>query len=321
MPNDPASAAWPLIGHQTAASDFRAAFDSRRLHHAWLIEGPSGIGKAQLAKQMASFVLGAQCKDGTLEAHSSDPVAQKLLAESHPDLRWLDRRPDEAGKIKQDISVDAIRELNKFFSLKPALGGWRVGVIDSVDELNRSGTNALLKTLEEPPPRCLLLLIAHGTRPLLPTVRSRCRRLRLGRLNDAETQSVLDLLAKDNRIPDPKAALSLARGRPGYGVNMSSASGLAAANAARTFLQGLPKPSDGALTAALLKSGVDNVAFEVFSNMALDWLSDRAIERPALASHYLTTAKLVATATELNMDRTQAGAELIGQLQKTHGSS
>ena len=319
MTSDPTSAAWPLIGHQNAVADFRAAFDSDRLHHAWLIEGPSGIGKAQLAKQMTSFVLGADCRDGTLEASRSDPVAQKLLAESHPDLRWLDRRPDDAGKIKQDISVDAIRELNKFFSLKPALGGWRVGVVDSLDELNRSGTNALLKTLEEPPPQCLLLLIAHGTRPLLPTVRSRCRRLRLDRLGDADTQSVLDRLAQNEQVPNAKAALSLARGRPGYGVSLSGASGLAAANAARTFLQGLPKPSDGALTDAILKAGTDNVAFEVFSNMALDWLSERAVEKPALASHYLTTAKLVATATELNMDRTQAGAELIGQLQKIKG--
>lgn len=308
--------AWPLVGHRHAVANFRAAFDSGRLHHAWLLEGPSGIGKAQLAKQITSFVLGAVCAESTLEASVDDPVAQKLLSEGHPDVRWLDRRPDDAGKVKQDIPVEAIRELNRFFALKPAMGGWRVGVIDSVDELNRSGTNALLKTLEEPPPQCLLLLIAHGTRPLLPTVRSRCRRLRLNPLNDEDAEAVLRGLPQDSRTANAEAALSLARGRPGYGLRMSSSSGLAAANAARSFLRSLPRPSDGVLGDAILKAGADAIAFEVFSNMALDWLSERAVAEPAIAQHYLEAARLVSTAAELNMDRTQAGAELIGSLQR-----
>jgi len=309
-------AAWPLIGHSGAVADFRVASDSERLHHAWLIDGPSGIGKAQLAKQIASFVLGAACAPATLETSATDPVAQKLLAESHPDLRWLDRRPDETGKVKQDIPVDAIRDLNAFFALKPAMGGWRVGVIDSVDELNRSGTNALLKTLEEPPPQCLLILITHGTRPLLPTVRSRCRRLRLSPLNEKDVQRVLQSLPPSAQTANTEAALSLARGRPGYGLSLSSASGLAAANAARNFLRGLPKPSDGVLGDAITKIGADAIAFEVFSNMALDWLSARAAEQPDIASVYLHVSRLIARSTELNMDRTQAGAELIGLLQK-----
>ena len=308
--------AWPLIGHSAAVADFRAAFDSGRLHHAWLIDGPSGIGKAQLAKQIASFVLGAVCAPETLETTTNDPVAQKLLAESHPDLRWLDRRADETGKIKQDIPVDAIRELNAFFSLKPALGGWRVGVIDSLDELNRSGTNALLKTLEEPPPQCLLILLTHGTRPLLPTVRSRCRRLRLNPLSDDHVQAVLQSLPPSAQTANTEAALSLARGRPGYGLSLSSASGLAAANAARSFLRSLPKPSDGVLGDALAKIGTDAIAFEVFSNMALDWLSARAQDHPDVAALYLDVSRLIARSTELNMDRTQSGAELIGTLQK-----
>ncbi len=308
--------AWPLVGHQTAITDFRAAFDSGRMHHAWLIDGPSGIGKAQLAKQISSYVLGAKCPPDKLETRASDPVAQKLLAESHPDLRWLDRRPDEAGKIKQDISIEAIRGLNAFFSLKPALGGWRVGVIDSVDELNRSGTNAMLKTLEEPPPQCLLILLTHGTRPLLPTIRSRCRRLRLHALSEADVKTVLHRLPPEARPANLEAACSLARGRPGYGLSLSSASGLAAANAARTFLRSLPKPSDGALGDAITKIGADAIAFEVFSNMALDWLSARAANQPDAARLYLDVSRLIGHATELNMDRTQSGAELIGMLQK-----
>ena len=130
--------AWPLLGHERCEASFLEALDSNRLHHGWILEGPSGIGKALLARRMAAKVLGAQCMSGTLDAAIDDPIIQKLTADAHPDMRWIYRRPDEKGRVKQDIPVDAIRELNEFFSLKAGLGGWRVGIIDSLDELNRS---------------------------------------------------------------------------------------------------------------------------------------------------------------------------------------
>lgn len=307
--------AWPLYGHQEAQAAFIAAHKTGRLHHGWMIEGPSGIGKARLARRVASFILGATCSQGSLDASVQDPVVQKIQSESHPDLRWLARKPDEKGKLKQDIPVNAIRELNQFLSLKPALGGWRVGVIDSIDELNRSGANALLKTLEEPPANCLLLLVSHRKRAVLPTIRSRCRLLRLNVLNDADTRAVLD--ASDHERARESATQSLARGRPGHGLRLASSSGIAAANAARNYLRGLPKPSDAALGDALKFGGVDDIAFEAFQGEVLAWLSEKSANKPAYAKCWLETARLVASASELNMDKTQATAKLIAGVQKS----
>ena len=310
---DPGNIAWPLIGHQAALAAFLNAHETGRLHHGWLIEGPSGIGKARLARKIAAYILGATCKVGTLDSHLDDAIVQKIEAQAHPDLRWIWRQPDEKGKVKQDIPVDSIRELNAFFALRPALGGWRVGVIDSLDELNRSGANALLKTLEEPPAKCLLILISHRTRSILPTIRSRCRLLKLNVLNEQDTREVLD--ASDHVGAKESTTFSLARGRPGRGLSLASPNGLAAANAARNYLRGLPRPSDAAMGDVIARCGVDEVAFEAFKAEVFDWLAEKSLSHPAYAQCWLDTARLVAHAAEMNMDRTQASAKMIAGLQ------
>ncbi len=310
-----AAPAWPLFGHEAAEALFLDAYTQKRLHHGWLLDGPSGIGKSLLAHRMAAHMLGAVTTSDTLQSQDTDPVVQKIMADAHPDLRWICRRPDEKGKLKQDIPVDAVRGLNEFFALKPALGGWRVGVIDSLDELNRSGANAILKTLEEPPDRCLLILISHRTQPVLPTIRSRCRVLRLSPLSPADTRMALD--RSDHDLARESMVLTLARGRPGQGLRLASPSGIAAANAARTFLRGLPKPSDAALSDALAKGGADDVAFEAFCSEALAWLAEAANERAQMARGWLDIAQLIGTVRDLNMDRTQAIAKLVASLQKS----
>lgn len=307
--------AWPLTGHGEAQDAFLDAHKTGKLHHGWMLEGPSGIGKAQLAHKIVAFMLGAQCRGGTLDCDPSDPIAQKLIAGAHPDVRWISRVPDEKGKLKQDIPVDAIRDLNAFFSLKAGLGGWRVGVIDSIDELNRSGANAILKTLEEPPEKCLLVLISHRTLAVLPTIRSRCRMLRMNALSEADTRTVLDNL--DHERARESTTLALARGRPGHGLRLASASGIAAANAARTFLRGLPKPSDAAMSDVLARGGADDIAFEALSAEVLAWLDEKSGETPAYAKFWLEAARLIADASELNMDRAQVTAKLTAGLQRT----
>ena len=305
--------AWPLIGHEAAQSAFLSAHETGRLHHGWLIEGPSGIGKARLARKLAAYILGAKCAPGTLDSRPDDPVVQKIEAGAHPDLRWIWRQPDEKGKVKQDIPVDSIRDLNAFFALRPALGGWRVGVIDSLDELNRSGANALLKTLEEPPANCLLILVSHRTRSLLPTIRSRCRLLRLNTLSEQDTRRVLD--ASDHAAARESTTLALARGRPGRGLSLASPTGLAAANAARNYLRGLPRPSDAAISDVIARCGVDDIAFEAFKAEVFEWLAEKSQSHSAYAQCWLESARLVAEAAEMNMDRTQASAKLIAGLQ------
>jgi len=305
--------AWPLLGHDLAEKQFLEAATSGHLHHGWLIEGPSGIGKSILAKRMAAYILGAQMHDaGRLDSKETDPIVQKLKAGSHPDLKWLSRKPDEKGKVKQDIPVDEIRSLNQFFSLKSALDGWRVGVIDSLDELNRNGANALLKTLEEPPKNCLLILVSHGTRAVLPTIKSRCRTLRMSTLNDDDTHAALKLA----KAEDPRSAAKLARGRPGLGLSLSTVSGMSASSAVRSYLRALPKPSDSLLAQVIRSAGVDATSFDAFTGEILDWLAVEASGSPSFAKTWLSMSRLISEQRALNMDRTQSAATITACLQR-----
>lgn len=304
--------AWPLLGQAAAEAKFVEAARSGRLHHGWLIEGPSGIGKSLLAKRMASYVLGAQSTDDNpLDATIDDPVVQKIVAGSHPDLRWLWRKPDEKGKVKQDIPVDDVRGLNHFFSLKSGLGGWRVGVIDSLDELNRNGSNAILKTLEEPPKNCLLILISHGTQTVLPTIKSRCRVLRASSLSEEDTFSAL----KGAGVSDARSVAKHARGRPGLGIRLSTQSSKAAINATRSYLRAMPRPSDSLMAQAISSASADKQAFEAFSGEILEWLGDSATDNMSNAGRWLDVSRILAETRALNMDMAQSAAKLLAGLQ------
>ena len=183
-----------LIGQESAEADFLAAFSADRLHHGWLITGPQGLGKATLAWRIARFLLatpeaaddglfGAPPPPESLDIPVDHPVARRVLALSDPGLKLVRRGWDEKAKrLKTVITVDEIRDLKQFFALSSADGGRRVVIVDSADEMNPNAANALLKLLEEPPARTTLLLISHQPSRLLPTIRSRCRELRLAPL-------------------------------------------------------------------------------------------------------------------------------------------
>ena len=306
--------AWPLIGHGDAEAAFLDAHESGRLHHGWLVEGPSGVGKATLARRIAAFLLGARGPKGALlDAPAGDPVAQKVLAEAHPDLKWLSRRPDEKGKLPQDIKVEAVRELLHFFELRAALGGWRVGVIDSYDELNRFGANALLKTLEEPPANCVLILVSHGRVPVLPTIRSRCRRLRLGRLEAGNLERVLE----HHGVEAIAEVAALADGRPGHGLAMADAGAMKAARAGRALVRGLPRSSAGLVNDAIQAASANDAAFDAFSGILLGHARHEAEADPELAETWLNLSRILSEARELAMDRAQTVAKLVAGVQKS----
>jgi DNA polymerase-3 subunit delta' len=174
---DPALPGVALLGLDEPALALIQALDQNRLHHAWLLTGPQGLGKAALAHRFARLLLGAQADRTRLfDARSDDPVARLVMAQAHPDFLVLDRLgPD--GALRRSISVDEARRLPEFFSKAPAMSRYRVALVDAVDDLNTNAANAILKILEEPPDRGVLLLISHAPGRLLPTVRSRCRRL------------------------------------------------------------------------------------------------------------------------------------------------
>jgi DNA polymerase III subunit delta' len=180
-----------LFGHAAAEATLAQAFAGGRLHHAWLLAGRAGIGKATLAYRMARHVLARpEERDPaarTLQVPPGSSAARQVVQLAHPGLLVLRRPYDlKLKRVLSIISVDEVRRLRGFLGLTGAEGGWRVVIVDSADELNANAANALLKSLEEPPPRALFLLVTSQPSGLLPTIRSRCRRLDLAPL-DAES--------------------------------------------------------------------------------------------------------------------------------------
>jgi len=221
-----------LVGHDDAEAALLRAWQSRRLHHAWLITGPRGIGKATLAFRFARFVLAGGGSDlfgspTSLEIASDMPVFRQVASGGHPDLLTIERGYDEKrDRQRSEIVVDDVREVGRFLHLKAAAGGWRVVVVDSADEMNRNGANALLKILEEPPAQALLLIVSHAPGRLLPTIRSRCRRLPLGPLPDATVGNLLARYAPQAADADRALLVRLADGSIGRGLAIVEAGGL-----------------------------------------------------------------------------------------------
>lgn len=225
-----------LIGQDGAEARFLDAFNSDRLHHGWLITGPRGVGKATLAWRIARFLLATPADDGgmfaapaptSLNISPDNPVARRVNALSEPGLFLLRRPWDEKLKRhKQDITVDEVRKLKSFFALSAAGGGRRVVIVDAADEMNSSAANALLKVLEEPPANVVMLLISHQPSRLLPTIRSRCRELRLSPLApDALAQIMGDL--DEFPSPDEMRALGeLAGGSVGEALAVLNLGGI-----------------------------------------------------------------------------------------------
>lgn len=185
-----------IRGHDQAIERFLGAWRSGAMHHAWLLIGPRGLGKASFARAAALRLLAeaaGPAPDGEgIDTSETHPTAHLINAGSHPDFRLLERIENKTGTaLQRNISVDQVRELGDLFSVTPAMSDWRVVVIDAADDLEASGANALLKMLEEPPAKCIFLLVSHVPGRLLPTIRSRCTRLEFLALGDDVMASVL----------------------------------------------------------------------------------------------------------------------------------
>ena len=184
-----------IIGQDKAVDAFSSTWASRRIHHAWLLAGPKGVGKASFARTAATRVLseaaGPDVDMPNLATPPDHPIAKLMAAGSHPDFRWLERLEKPTGGLARNISVDQIRSLGNLLSVTPSMSPWRAIVIDAVDDLEASAANALLKMLEEPPANTLFFLVSHAPGRLLPTIRSRCRRLEFARLDDDAMTSLL----------------------------------------------------------------------------------------------------------------------------------
>lgn len=196
------------LGHEEAQRIFEADRERGRLHHGWLLEGARGMGKRAFADWVALTLLG-------------EDAGSLIAAESHPDHRVLAPPEEGKGAATGTIPIDSVRELKPFLHAHPALAPWRIVIIDSVDDLARNAANALLKELEEPAPQTLMLLVSHAPGRLLPTIRSRCRRLRFPPVDDARLDQWL-AEARPELVESHRVMITrLARGSPGDALRLA----------------------------------------------------------------------------------------------------
>jgi DNA polymerase-3 subunit delta' len=231
-----------MLGHAEAESTILDAMRAGRMHHAWLITGPEGIGKATLAYRFARRLLAGQPKEDSLALDPGNPVFRRVAAGSHADMKTIELAFNEKTKrMRTEIAVEDVRKLNGFMALTPAEGGWRVVVVDGAEELNASSANALLKILEEPPPRAILLLVCSAPGRLLPTIRSRCRRLRLSPLDDEAMGQLLAAYLPQLSADERGRLITLAEGSPGRAVMLAEDEGLRIAAIVDKLLSDMPR--------------------------------------------------------------------------------
>jgi DNA polymerase-3 subunit delta' len=274
-----------LLGHEAAEAALLGAYRSGRLPHAWLLSGPRGIGKATLAFRFARFVLaGGGAEEGLFAAAApaglavapTHPVFRRVASGGHADLLVVERGVDpKRKKLRSEIVVDDTRAIAGFLRLTPAEGHWRVVVVDGADLMNRNAANALLKILEEPPQKALLLLMSDNPGRILPTIRSRCRMLPLKPLGGAAVEEALARYRPD-LAPAERAALArLAEGSIGRALDLAAAGGLGLYRALLKLLEKLPQLDGVALHALAdrLARGDGEDAFRLASELLPGWVA------------------------------------------------
>lgn len=274
---------YELFGQDAALTEAEAAIAGGRMHHAWMISGPKGVGKASFAYRLARRLLGAADNhQGLLASDPDDPVCHRLEALSHPDFLLI-RRPynDKTGKLKNEIPVEEARRAPEFFSKSASGKGWRVCIVDSADELNTNSANALLKTLEEPPERGILILIVNTPGRLLPTIRSRCRRLIL---RAPGVEATTNWLIQHHGF-DPEAAhraSAMAQGAPGRALALSETDAPALKTSLDAALANLPRLDRGAV--AQLAASATRKGGEQIKPILMDFLIAEAQTRAKSAA-------------------------------------
>jgi DNA polymerase-3 subunit delta' len=274
-----------LVGQAASERVLLESALSGRLQHAWLLTGPRGIGKATLAFRFARFLLadaGAEAGGLFADAPSSlavdprHPAFRLVASGGHPDLKLVARGQNpKTGRMRAEIVVDDVRDAVGFLHLTPAEGGWRVVIVDGAEEMNRNAGNALLKILEEPPARAVLLLVSHSPGRLLPTVRSRCRRLSLRSLDDETVAAYLGQTLPDLDAADRGLLVRLAGGSIGKALALSDSDGLKLYRDIVRLLLSLPRLDGAALNQMadrLGRSGADD-AFRSAAELLTGWLA------------------------------------------------
>jgi DNA polymerase-3 subunit delta' len=321
-------AAQILVGHDVAMQAVQAAFASGRMPHAWLIAGIEGIGKATLAKHIAQFVLA----NGQGELGKLDPqhrVAKLVEAETHPDLLIIRRPLDEkTGEQRNIIPVEEALRIASFLHKTATHGGWRVVLIDEAHTLNRHGQNAILKVIEEPPSRTLILITVTTPGVLLPTIRSRCRVLQLAPLDAPHMMAIMQRTAPNASVEDRSALIDLSGGSIGFAMKMLRTETLPLYREMLALLDALPQ-----LDVARLHKLADQIArkadaesFDVLTKLLIERLRTAAqaeakrqpLGRVDLALSILDKTEATFDATDTaNLDRKLAFINAISDIRTT----
>ncbi len=260
-----------LFGNGDAERSVLEAWASGRMPHAWLISGPKGVGKATFAHRMARFALAGEAEGlfgapESLALDPSHPVFHRAASGGHADLRTVEIGINpKTGKLRTEIVAEDARELAGFFHMTAAEGGWRVAIIDAADDMNRTAANAVLKILEEPPPDALLLLVSHAPARLLPTIRSRCRKLILRALDEGDVVRILSDGMREIGEEEARLLARLSEGSPGRAIELARRDGPALYRELLALLNGLPVLDIRAIAALGDKTtgrGGDNESFE-----------------------------------------------------------
>ncbi len=259
-----------LHGHEKAEQLFLQACRGGRLHHAWLLCGMEGIGKATLAYRMARFILVHGIGDSLADTQNlfipeSHQVFHLLAQGTHPDCHVLEHN-DEKNRGRKSIGVEQVRDLNHKMLATSAAGGWRLTIVDAVEDLNKSAANALLKILEEPPQRCLFLLISHRPGQVMATIRSRCQKLQLGPLDNATLVQAVRNVMPGAPAHEIEAVAPHACGSVRTALDLMSGSGLAERDALYRMLENFPRMDLKALQQfadAIARKGEDAFAQSV----------------------------------------------------------
>lgn len=280
-----------LFGHREAESAFLDAYNAGRLHHAWLIGGRAGIGKATLAYRVARFLLAGRTQGetpATLDVSPASSVARQVTALSHPNLFVLRRTPatDKKGP-STTILVESVRRALALFGSTAANDGYRVAIIDSAEDLTPSSANALLKSIEEPPQRSIFLIVSHAPQRLLPTIRSRCRRLLLKPLSDDDLRRVLRSLGPPWTEAEEATlaqAVAFAEGSVRRAIQVLDPDNAAVVAETAALLEALPRPNPSRILALAEKVARRDAedAYELAIDAVVRWVGANLHAKAAL---------------------------------------
>lgn len=320
-----------LVGHEDAADFLAASYRAGKMHHALLLAGPVGVGKATLAFHLANHLI-AHPRSGEAPARLSppDPASQafrQIAQGAHPAVLHLTRPVNERTKgFKSVVTVDEIRRVSRFLGMTSHDGGYRIVIVDPADDMNVNAANALLKNLEEPPTRCLFILVAHQLGRLLPTIRSRCQLVKLKPLPADQLSSVLDRLGADTGRDDVSRRLILDRagGSVREAILMTQYGGLEIAEALDAVTIAAGFEVDRAWRIAEAVAGRDSeIQFRIFTSLVLDHAANSAAREAgqgalgrsaALSELWSQLRGLIAEADAYNLDRKQLAMDLMRRL-------